>query len=149
MYQTKLSADPNSLILAIISLFMAIILGCCGLSIIGLVLGIIGLISANKSLREYDLNPGAYLPNSRANVSTAKILNIIAIVLNGLITLVFILYFLINGVFLFALLKGIQQEIKQEKEQDTIYQYDQENEWESNEVEEDTLYNYRDSLNQE
>ena len=89
MYQNKLPADPSSLILGIVALCMAIVLGCCGFSIIGLILSIIGLISANKSLREYQLNPNTYLPNSRQNVSTAKVLNIIALVLNGIITFIF------------------------------------------------------------
>jgi hypothetical protein len=144
MYQRKLPADPSSLILGIVALCMAIILGCCGFSIIGLILSIIGLISANKSLREYQLNPNAYLPNSRQNVSTAKVLNIIALVLNGIITFIFLGYLIVYGTFMFS---SIRKELNKSKT-DTISYDSDEYEWDQ-QAEEDTIYNYQDSLSQE
>jgi len=143
MYQNKLPADPSSLILGIVALCMAIVLGCCGFSIIGLILSIIGLISANKSLREYQLNPNAYLPNSRQNVSTAKVLNIIALVLNGIITFIFLGYLIVYGTFMFS---SLRNEFNKDFKNDTIQINDQE--WDQDE-EQDTIYNYQDSLSQE
>lgn len=143
MYQNKLPADPSSLVLGILALCMAIILGCCGFSIIGLILSIIGLISANKSLREYQLNPNAYLQNSRQNVSTAKVLNIIALVLNGIITFIFLVYLIVYGTFMFS---SLRNEFNKDFNNDTIQINDEE--WDQEE-EQDTIYNYQDSLNQE
>ncbi|WP_458628475.1 CCC motif membrane protein [Winogradskyella sp. PC D3.3] len=90
MNQNKLPADPLSLILGILALVIGIA-GCCcyGVTaIVPLAMAIIGLVSANKSLREFGENPEAYNPQSQSNVNTAKIINIIAIVLNGLVFLV-------------------------------------------------------------
>ena len=90
MNQNKLPADPLSLILGILALVIGIA-GCCcyGVTaIVPLAIAIIGLVSANKSLREFGENPEAYNPQSRSNVNTAKIINIIAVVLNSLVFLV-------------------------------------------------------------
>lgn len=90
MYKNKLSADPLALVLGILALVIGIA-GCCcyGITaIVPLIMAIIGLVTANKSLREYKENPDVYLPQSRSNVNTAKIINIIAIVMNGFIVLI-------------------------------------------------------------
>ncbi len=89
MNQNKLSADPLALILGILALVIGLASCCCyGITaIIPLGLAIIGLITANKSLREFGENPEAFSPQSRSNVNTARIINIIAIVINGLILL--------------------------------------------------------------
>ncbi|WP_179352977.1 CCC motif membrane protein [Winogradskyella vidalii] len=90
MNQNKLPADPLSLILGILALVIGIA-GCCcyGVTaIVPLILAIIGLVSANRSLREYGENPEAYNPQTRSNVNTAKIINIIAIVINGFVFLI-------------------------------------------------------------
>jgi hypothetical protein len=90
MNQNKLSADPLSLILGILALLIGVA-GCCcyGITaIVPLIMAIIGLVTANKSLREFAENPDAYSPQSRSNVNTAKVINIIAIVMNGIIVVV-------------------------------------------------------------
>ena len=90
MNQNKLPADPLALILGILALVMGVA-GCCcyGITaIIPLAMSIIGLVMTNKSLREFGENPEAFDPQSRSNVNTARIINIIAIVLNGLVVLV-------------------------------------------------------------
>ena len=92
MNYSKLPADPLTLILGITALVLGFA-GCCcyGIfAIIPLIVAIIGLISANNSLREFANNPEAYTPQTRSNVSTGKVLNIIAIVFNGIIVLVFV-----------------------------------------------------------
>ncbi|MCT4628942.1 CCC motif membrane protein [Winogradskyella sp.] len=102
MNQNKLSADPLALILGILALVIGVA-GCCcyGLTaIVPLIMAIIGLVTANKSLREYGDNPDAFSYQSRSNVNTAKIVNIIAIVLNGLILLVTIIALIFYGTML-------------------------------------------------
>ena len=133
MYKRKLPADPTSLILGIIALVLGIA-GCCcyGISaIIPLGLGIAGLVMANKSIREYKNNPEAYEQNSYTNVNTARIINIIAVILNGLVLVLFLIIFAIYGTFLSA---AILEDIRQGNlEQD---HYDYENyEWETNKKE--------------
>lgn len=90
MNHNKLSADPLALILGILALVIGIA-GCCcyGITaIIPLIMSIIGLVTANKSLREYGENPEAFSPQSRSNVNTAKIINIIAIVMNSIVVVI-------------------------------------------------------------
>lgn len=87
MNQNKLAADPLALILGIIALIIGIA-GCCcyGITaIIPLILAIIGLVAANRSIKVYDTNPEVFSLQSRNNVGTAKVINIIAIVMNGLV----------------------------------------------------------------
>ncbi len=111
MNQSKLSADPVALVLAIISIVIGVA-GCCCygiLAIIPLILAIIGLVMANKSIREYNANPEAYSPQSRSNVGTAKVINIIAIIFNGVIVLFFIIFFVLYGTLVTtAILDDIQ-----------------------------------------
>lgn len=132
MYKRKLPADPTSLILGIIALVLGIA-GCCcyGISaIIPLGLGIAGLVMANKSIREYKNNPGAYEQNSYTNVNMARIINIIAVILNAIVLVLFVIIFAIYGTFLSA---AILEDIRQGNlEQD----YDYESyEWETNKTE--------------
>jgi len=145
MSQNKLPADSSATILGIISLVIAITLGCCGLSVVGVVLAIIGLVSANKSLREFAMNPQAYYPSSRGNVQTAKILNIIGLILNGIITLVLLGYLLLYGTFLFTALNQ-SKVIQSSWEDESEYYYDESETEEDVFVEEDSLYYYEDSI---
>lgn len=148
MHQNKLPADPSAMVLGILSLVLAVAMGCCGLSVIGLILAIIGLISANKSLREFAINPEAYYPNSRGNVQTAKILNSIGLVLNAIMTLIFLGYLLLYGAFLFTVInqsRNIQN--SWETEEGSGYYYDDDQPEEDVFTEEDSLYIYEeDSL---
>jgi len=111
MNQNKLPADPVSLILGIISLVLGIT-GCCCYgfpAVITLVLAIIGLVLANKSIREYKSNPDAYPAHSYNNVNTAKIINIIAVVFNGIIVGVILIFFILYGTLMStAVLEGIR-----------------------------------------
>ncbi|WP_405294194.1 CCC motif membrane protein [Algibacter sp. Ld11] len=92
MNYSKLPADPSSLVLGIVALVLGFA-GCCCygvFAIIPLIIAVIGLVSANRSLKEFGNNPEAYTQQTRSNVSTARVLNIIAIVFNGIIVLMFI-----------------------------------------------------------
>ena len=110
MNYNKLSADPLALILGVLALLIGIA-GCCcyGITaIIPLIMAIIGLVIANKSLREFGENPEAYSPQTRSNVNTAKIINIIAIVLNSIIVLVSIIAITLYGTIISsAILEGM------------------------------------------
>ncbi|MEM9681410.1 MAG: CCC motif membrane protein [Bacteroidota bacterium] len=131
MTHNKLPADPAALILGIISLVLGVA-GCCcyGVTaIVPLILGIIGLVVANKSLREYQTHPEAFSPISKGNVVTAKVLNIIAIVLNGLVVAIVIVFFILYGtLFSAAVFSGMNNDnyeyydddYKIEKEVDSI-----------------------------
>ena len=86
---------PNAtagLVLGILSIVFSF---CYGL--IGLILGIIGLIQANKAIQLYDSNPGAYYPSSYENAKAGKITSIIGLVLSSLVFLYMILILVIIG----------------------------------------------------
>ena len=133
MNQNKLSADPLALILGILALVIGIA-GCCcyGITaIVPLILAIIGLVSANRSLREYKENPEAFSPQTRSNVNTAKIINIIAIVMNGIIVLIAVAVIAFYGTMLST---GIFDEIRKNSGNDDFFDYEVEidttNTWE-------------------
>jgi len=106
MSYNKLPADPTAMILGIIALVISLAGCCCGVfAVVPVIMSIIGLVMANKSLQEYKLNPDAYLPQSKSNVSTAQVLNIIALVLGALITLAYAAYFAIYGVMFSQIFK--------------------------------------------
>ena len=118
MNYSKLSADPIALILAIISLILGF-LGCCCygiLAFIPLLLGIIGLVLANNSLKEYYENQEVFSIQSKNNVDLAKILNIVSIVINGIIFLFGIIVLLIYGTIISSsVLNGMRQKDNFEK----------------------------------
>lgn len=96
--RNKLSADPASLILGILSIALLLIGFCCGLiAPIALILGIVGLVMANKSIREFEAQPEIYDHKSRSNVGIGRILSIIGIVLSGLFLLITLGLFLFFG----------------------------------------------------
>ncbi|MEW4923496.1 CCC motif membrane protein [Algibacter sp. 2305UL17-15] len=123
----KLPADPTSLILGIVALVFSFT-GCCCygiVAVIPLTLSIIGLVMANKSLKEYAQNPEAYSPQTQSNVSTGKILNIVALVFSGVLVLYSIGVLIFYGTMLSS---GILDEFKNFEKEETF------------EFENDTLY---------
>lgn len=155
MNQNKLPADPLSIILGIIALVI-IVGGCCcyGIpAIISLVLSIIGLMSANKSLTEYEANPEAYSNQSRSNVVTAKVINIIAVILSSIFTLILIGFLIIYGsIFSLGLFDNYDfNNSNWNDEEQTDYEYDYEEEQiiEDDSLEqkdEDSLYYYEEAI---
>lgn len=121
----KLPADPLSLVLGILALVIGLA-GCCcyGITVIvPLVIAIVGLITANKSLKQYQLHPDLYSYQSRSNVNTAKIINIIAIVLNSLILLFSIAIIAFYGTLLSS---GFYDEILKNSEYYDVDEYEAE-----------------------
>lgn len=152
MHQNKLPADSNAMILGIIALVLALTGCCCGLlSLVAVALSIVGLVIANRSLRDYTDNPENYSPQSRSNVYTAKILNIIALVISSLVTLIMLLYFAIYGaIFSTFIMESIRQDESndwnwEEYDQDGYY-YDESEDSIIEDEENDTLYHYQDSI---
>jgi hypothetical protein len=77
--QMNLPNATTTLVLGILSLVFCIFYG-----IIGLVLGIIALILANKDRRLYNIDPSAYTKNSFSNSNAGRICAIIGIVLSSI-----------------------------------------------------------------
>lgn len=97
----RLSADPVALILGITSLMIVFLGCCCGVFVVvSLVISIIGLILANKSIRDYEGAPDQYSANSKNNVFIGKVLNIIALVVSAIALLVVVISFAIYGTIL-------------------------------------------------
>lgn len=133
MNYNKLPADNTATILGVVALILVFLGCCCGFfSVISLVVAIIGLMMANKSLREYKLNPEAFSHSSYSSVNTAKILNIIALIISALITAFYLVYFLIYGaLFSTAIMESY-------KNKNNYYDY---NEWEN-----DSIYYEQDNV---
>lgn len=81
--QSKLPNATASMVLGILSIL------CCCSGFIGIILGIIGLVLANKDIKTYQSNPQMY--TGIQNVNTARILNIIGLVI-GVLSLVYSLW---------------------------------------------------------
>lgn len=60
-------------------------------------------------MRLYRENPSVYAPQSYSNVNTAKVISIITLILSGMITLFYLLYFLIYGALIGTALFGAWQ----------------------------------------
>jgi uncharacterized membrane protein len=149
----KLPGDPLVLTLGIISLVLFLI-GCWCYGLIGiitLIMSIIGLVAANKSVKLYNANPDQYAHSSYKNVSTGKIVNIIALVLSAIACLFVIIIVIFFGAIFASVMNGefkgfedfnkaVNTDNEETYEED--YQYDES---------QDGVYEYkeeRDSLNQ-
>jgi ABC-type phosphate transport system permease subunit len=134
----KLSADPISLILGIVSLVIIFLGCCCGIfAFIALGIAIIGIVIANKSLNEFNANSENYSIQSKNNVSTGKIICIIATVISSLFVLFYIAYLAFFGsVFTKEVMeKYYKNNFEKQKIEDTLStkNYDEK-------IEEDSLY---------
>jgi hypothetical protein len=135
MNHNKLPADSTAMILGIIALVLGLA-GCCCYGIVAIVpltMSIIGLVMANKSIREFNENPEAYSPQSRSNVATAKIINIIALEFNSIIFIFFIIVFFLYGTLFSA---AIMDSYKQSQNEYNDYY-----EWEN-----DSLYDNEENV---
>lgn len=91
--QQPLPNATASLVLGILSIFF-----CFTYGVIGVILGIIGLVLANKDRKLYQSNPEAYSSDSYKNSNAGRTCSIIGLILSGL----FFLFAIIAVVF-FAL----------------------------------------------
>lgn len=132
MNQNKLPADSSAMVLGIIAIVLVFLGCCCGVfSIVSVVLSIIGLVSANRSLKLFIETPDGFSVQSYNNVKNAKILNIVSLIISGLITVLYIIYFVVYG----ALISTAFMEAY--NNDNTTYQY----EYEYSQEVYDSLYN--------
>lgn len=87
--QMNLPNATTSLVLGILSLVFCMFYG-----FVGLVLGIIALVLANKDRKLYNINPSAYSKNSFNNSNAGRVCAIIGIILSAIFVL-FILGFIV------------------------------------------------------
>lgn len=78
---------PNSTLILVLGIISIICSCCC--SIIGSIIGLIGLLVANSSIKTYNENPEMYIDYN--TVKTGRILNIVGIVL-GIISIGWAIY---------------------------------------------------------
>ena len=71
---------PNATAVLILGIFS--ILTCCCYGIFSIILGIVGLVLANKDAKLYDQNPTLY--ENYNNLKIGKVLNIIGLVIGAL-----------------------------------------------------------------
>jgi hypothetical protein len=64
---------------------------------LSLTLSIVGLVLANKSLNEFNMNSENYSLQSRSNVNAGKIICIIGVVLSSIFILVYAAFFIFEG----------------------------------------------------
>lgn len=88
-----------------------LVLGICSIpfafcyGVIGLVLGIVALVLASKSLKEYKMNPSLYKDSSYKNLSAGRVCAIIGTCISGAFFLLIVLYFIIVG-SMFSIMAG-------------------------------------------
>lgn len=145
MNKSELPAGSTPLTLGIIALSIIVIGFCCGpIAIVSLVLSIIGLVKAINNITTYQENPDAYTKSSYKNSKTAKILNIIAVSLSGIITLFWVAYYVIYGSLLFSSLNQFSRALENAEknmENKTEY-YNQENLEDDIHIDENDFYMY-------
>lgn len=85
----------GSFVLGIVAIVVDIVLCCCYGYIISLILSIIGLILGLTARKTYELSPGDYSEESYNKAKTGITLNIVALILSILTTIVmFTFYYL-------------------------------------------------------
>lgn len=104
MEQQKL---PNSTLILVFGILS--IVTCCCYGIIGLILGIIAIVLANKATKVYAENPEAYTGYS--NVKTGKILAIIGVILSAIYIAYVIFMFVTVGYS--GIMEQYQEALKQ------------------------------------
>lgn len=145
-YKDNLPNASTVLTLGIIGVVLFVMLCWCYgvIAIVTLIIGIIGLVMANRSISTYRKNPNDYSRSSYNNVSIGRILSIINVVLSGLVCFAFLILLIIFGSVIFESMDEVMEEIKNNKTYEESYEdYD---------YYEDEQYDYleeSDSLNQE
>jgi len=94
--QIQVQENAPNAVAALVLGILSLVSGCL---FIGLILGIIGLVLANKGLQTYYLSPSSY--KNVGMLNTGKILSIIGIVLGGVSIVVGIISMVLLGGSLF------------------------------------------------
>jgi len=85
-------ALPNATAILVLGILSIVI--CC---LFGLIMGIIALVLASKAKQLYDQNPQLYTETSFNNMKAGRICAIIGLILSALVTLYYIIVFVIFG----------------------------------------------------
>lgn len=118
MNYNKLPADPTAMILGIVSVVIVGLGCCCGLFAIGsLILSIIGLVMANKSIRLYKQNPENYASQSRSNTGVGQVICIVGVVVSAVLMLISLAYWTFFGS---QLTESFMKEFNKNKEKNEI-----------------------------
>ena len=86
---------PNAtiaLVLGILSLVFCFIYG-----VPGLIIGIVGLVLANKDRKLYNLNPSQYTPNSFTNSNAGRVCSLIGIILSSIYVIIILIIIMVIG----------------------------------------------------
>ncbi|MCX6235153.1 MAG: CCC motif membrane protein [Bacteroidetes bacterium] len=83
---------PNSTAVLVLGILSIVV--CC---FFGLIMGIIALVLASKGRALYDANPQLYTETSFNNMKAGRICAIIGLVLNAMVTIYYLIVFLIVG----------------------------------------------------
>jgi len=137
MNYNKLPADPTAIILGIVSIVIVGLGCCCGLFAIGsLILSIIGLVMANKSIKLYRQNPENYSPQSRSNAGVGQVICIVSVVISAIFVLISLVYWAFFGS---QLTENILKEFNKNKENNEI-QFEETDSLDYNDAETDSIY---------
>lgn len=86
---------PNSTTALVLGILSIVFCWCYG--VIGLTLGIVALVLANKGRKLDAQNPGFYTPGSRNNLNAGRVCGIIGICLSSIYVVFLIIYVFIIG----------------------------------------------------
>lgn len=89
---------PNASAVLTLGILSLVLFCCCG-GFIGLILSIIALVLANKSIQLYEANPHNYSLVSYNNIKNGRLCAIIGLVLNGLMIIFSIIRLIFYGSF--------------------------------------------------
>ncbi len=92
---TVLPQLPNATAALVLGILSIVFCWCWG--VVGIILGIVGLVMANKAVALYESAPGTYSEPSYKNVKAGKICSIIGICLGALYLIICVIYLFAVG----------------------------------------------------
>ena len=94
---TRIMLPPLPNATAVLVLGILSIVACWCFGLVGLIMGIIALVMASKSTKEYNENYGHYSESSYKNMQAGKVCAIIGTCLSGIILIYYIFYIFVIG----------------------------------------------------
>ena len=101
---------------AVLVLGILSIVTCCCYGFIGLTLGIIAVVLANKDLKLYKESPELYL--NYKNLNIGRILGVVGIVLSGIALILYVYLYSLGPAKLIEIQKNLEAKAKYQQEQD-------------------------------
>jgi hypothetical protein len=98
---------PNSVGALVLGILSIVFCFCYG--VIGITLGIISLVLANKAIKQYLVSPELYTESSYKNVKAGRICAIVGLSLSSVYIVIILIYFLVIGAAIGGgLLQGLE-----------------------------------------